>query len=327
MKFGYFNQLQMPKPWPENAEVQLYKDAMAEAVLAEEVGFEYYWQTEHHFYPEIGHSSAPELFLAALAQHTSKIRLGLGVVVLPCNHPFRVVEYVSTLDVLSGGRVELGTGRGASVYHSEAFGYDAEGAKELWDESIQIIASMFVDDPFPGWKGTHYDLPQRDLVPKPVQKPHPPMWLAATQPATFAKAARMGLGILGFSAIEPEKMIPAIRAYQDAMPECEARRRVCQPQDRSLCHQQRGRRLRGGPGQGLCCGPVVLRGQRRTAPEAPVRQSRGQVLRGGRGRQAAGSAGVGAEPEQRPANRGRDRDRRGLGLDVPGSREVDGARG
>ena len=220
MKFGYFNQLQMPKPWPENAEVQLYKDAMAEAVLAEEVGFEYYWQTEHHFYPEIGHSSAPELFLAALAQHTSKIRLGLGVVVLPCNHPFRVVEYVSTLDVLSGGRVELGTGRGASVYHSEAFGYDAEGAKELWDESIQIIASMFVDDPFPGWKGAHYDLPQRDLVPKPVQKPHPPMWLAATQPATFAKAARMGLGILGFSAIEPEKMIPAIRAYQDAMPEC-----------------------------------------------------------------------------------------------------------
>ena len=158
MKFGYFNQLQMPKPWPENAEVQLYKDAMAEAVLAEEVGFEYYWQTEHHFYPEIGHSSAPELFLAALAQHTSKIRLGLGVVVLPCNHPFRVVEYVSTLDVLSGGRVELGTGRGASVYHSEAFGYDAEGAKELWDESIQIIASMFVNDPFPGWKGTHYDL-------------------------------------------------------------------------------------------------------------------------------------------------------------------------
>ena len=135
MKFGYFNQLQMPKPWPENAEAKLYKEAMAEAVLAEDVGFEYYWQTEHHFYPEIGHSSAPELFLAALAQHTSKIRLGLGVVVLPCNHPFRVVEFVSTLDILSGGRVEMGTGRGASVYHSEAFGYHAEGAKELWDES------------------------------------------------------------------------------------------------------------------------------------------------------------------------------------------------
>ena len=68
------------------------------------------------------------------------------------------------------------------MYHSEAFGYDAEGAKELWDESIQVIASMFVDDPFPGWKGAHYNLPQRDLVPKPIQKPHPPMWLAATQP-------------------------------------------------------------------------------------------------------------------------------------------------
>ena len=221
MKFGYFNQLQMPRPWPENAEAQLYKDAMEEAVLAEAVGFEYYWQTEHHFYPEIGHSSSPELFLAALAQHTSTIRLGLGVVVLPCNHPFRVVEFVSTLDILSGGRVDFGTGRGASVYHTEAFGFDSEKSKELWEEAIQVICSMFVDDPFPGWKGKHYDLPQRDIVPKPIQKPHPPLWLAATQPATFAKAAKMGMGILGFSAIEPDKMVPAIKAYKDAIPECE----------------------------------------------------------------------------------------------------------
>jgi alkanesulfonate monooxygenase SsuD/methylene tetrahydromethanopterin reductase-like flavin-dependent oxidoreductase (luciferase family) len=220
MKLGYFNQLQMPKPWPENAEVALYKEAMEQAVRAEAVGFDYYWQTEHHFYPEIGHSSCPELFLAALAQHTSTIRLGLGVVVLPCNHPFRVVEFVSTLDVLSGGRVDFGTGRGASIYHTEAFGYDSDESKEQWEESIQVICSMFMNDPFPGWKGKHYDLPRRDLVPKPVQKPHPPLWLAATQPATFAKAARMGMGILGFSATEPDKMIPAIQAYKEAMPEC-----------------------------------------------------------------------------------------------------------
>ena len=83
MRFGYFNQLQMPKPWEENAEVRLYKNAMEQAIYAEAVGFDYYWQTEHYFLPEIGHSSAPEIFLAALAQHTSKIRLGLGVTVLP----------------------------------------------------------------------------------------------------------------------------------------------------------------------------------------------------------------------------------------------------
>jgi len=211
----------MPKPWPKNSEAQLYKDSLEEAVLAESIGFEYYWQTEHHFFPEIGHSSSPELFLAALAQHTSTIRLGLGCVVLPCNHPFRVVEYVSTLDILSGGRVEFGTGRGSSVYHTEAFGFDSAKSKEVWEESLEIICSMFVNDPFPGWKGTFYDLPQRDLVPKPIQRPHPPLWLAANQPDTFAKAAKMGMGVLAFSAMEPNQMIPAINAYKDAIPECE----------------------------------------------------------------------------------------------------------
>jgi alkanesulfonate monooxygenase SsuD/methylene tetrahydromethanopterin reductase-like flavin-dependent oxidoreductase (luciferase family) len=221
MKFGYFSQLQMPKPWRQNGEILLYKEAMEQAVHAESVGFEYYWQTEHHFYLEIGHSSSPELFLAALAQRTSTIRLGLGVVVLPCNHPYRVVEYVSTLDHLSDGRVEFGTGRGASPYHIEAFGITSEQSKELWDESLNVIASMFLNDPFPGWQGKWYqDLPQRHLVPKPVQKPHPPLWVAGTQPATYAEAARKGLGILGFNGTEPSELEPAIRAYREAAVDC-----------------------------------------------------------------------------------------------------------
>ena len=222
MKFGYFSQLQMPGPWPENAEALLYKHAMEQAIHAEAVGFDYYWQTEHHFYPEIGHSSTPELFLAALAQRTSTIRLGLGVVVLPCNHPYRVAEYVSTLDVLSDGRVEFGTGRGASPYHTEAFGYGVDETEAVWDESLRAICSMFLNDPFPGWQGSYYpSLPARDLVPRPVQKPHPPMWLGAQSPSTFAKAARMGLGALGFGATEPDEMVPAIRSYREAMAECE----------------------------------------------------------------------------------------------------------
>ena len=221
MKFGYFSQLQMPKPWRENGEALLYKEAMEQAVLAEAVGFEYYWQTEHHFYPEIGHSSAPELFLAALAQHTTHIRLGPAVVVLPCNHPYRVVEYISTLDLLSDGRVEFGTGRGASVYHVEAFGVSSNESKELWEESLQVICSMFLNDPFPGWQGKWYpNLLQRDIIPKPVQKPHPPLWVAGTQPSTYAEAARKGLGILGFNATEPDEIAPAIRAYREAMAEC-----------------------------------------------------------------------------------------------------------
>ena len=133
MKFALFNQLQMPKPWRENAEVLMYKEAITEAIHAEAVGFDAYWQTEHHFYTEIGHSSAPEIVLAALSQRTLHLRLGLGVVVLPCNHPYRVVEYVSTLDIISDGRVEFGTGRGASAYHVEAFGCAPDESKAMWE--------------------------------------------------------------------------------------------------------------------------------------------------------------------------------------------------
>jgi alkanesulfonate monooxygenase SsuD/methylene tetrahydromethanopterin reductase-like flavin-dependent oxidoreductase (luciferase family) len=220
MKFALFNQLQIPKPWRQNAEVLMYKEAIAEAVHAEAVGFDAYWQTEHHFYTEIGHSSAPEIVLAALSQRTSRLRLGLGVVVLPCNHPYRVAEYVSTLDVVSDGRVDFGTGRGASSYHVEAFGYSPGETKAVWEESLRVICAMLLNDPFPGWQGTYYQLPPRDIIPKPVQKPHPPLWVAATSPSTFADAARLGLGVLGLVRLGVQQLIPAITAYKQAIPHC-----------------------------------------------------------------------------------------------------------
>ena len=220
MKFALFNQIQMPRPWRQNAEVLMYKDAIAEAVHAEAVGFDAYWQTEHHFYTEIGHSSAPEIMLAAISQRTHKLRLGLGVVVLPCNHPYRVVEYVSTLDVVSDGRVDFGTGRGAAAYHVEAFGYSPSDTKAVWEESLQAICAMFLNDPFPGWQGKYYQLPPRDIIPKPIQKPHPPLWVAATSPSTFADAARLGLGVLGLVRLGMQQLIPAIKAYKEAIPHC-----------------------------------------------------------------------------------------------------------
>ena len=221
LKFAYFNQLQMPKPWQgEDAEVRLYRNAVEQAIWAEAVGFDSYWQTEHHFYTEIGHSSAPEVFLAALSQRTKTIRLGLGVVVLPCNHPFRVAEQVATLDVLSNGRVDFGTGRGASIYHIEAFGVSPEESKASWQESLEAICSLFTNETFPGHKGHYYDLPARSLVPKPIQKPHPPIWVAATQPTTFESAAKMGIGVLGLTTIAPEDLIPAIKAYREAQQDC-----------------------------------------------------------------------------------------------------------
>ncbi len=199
----------------------MHKEAIEEAVHAEAVGFDAYWQTEHHFYTEIGHSSAPEIVLAALSQRTSRLRLGLGVVVLPCNHPYRVVEYVSTLDIVSDGRVEFGTGRGAATYHVEAFGCSADESKAMWEESLRVICSMFLDQPFPGWNGTYYrNLPPRDIVPKPIQQPHPPLWVAATKPETFADAARLGLGVIGVVRLGPAQLEPAIKAYKEMIPHC-----------------------------------------------------------------------------------------------------------
>jgi alkanesulfonate monooxygenase SsuD/methylene tetrahydromethanopterin reductase-like flavin-dependent oxidoreductase (luciferase family) len=218
VKFGLIAQMQAPRPWPdlENVDHRIHWDTLAEAVLAEEVGFDYYWATEHHFYEEIAHSSAPEVFLAVLAARTTRIRLGHGVVVLPCNHPVRVAERAATLDILSNGRLDLGTGRGASWYHTEAFGVSIERSREVWDEALRVICSLFVNDTFPGHKGRHYDIPERKLVPKPVQRPHPPLWVAAMSQATFAGAARAGLGVLGFTAVPPEELAPAVAAYRAA---------------------------------------------------------------------------------------------------------------
>src|SRR5262249_37959789 len=218
VKFGLIAQMQAPKPWPtgENVDHRIHWDTLAEAVLAEEVGFDYYWATEHHFYEEIAHSSAPEIFLAALATRTTPIRLGHGVVVLPCNHPVRVAERAATLDILSNGRLELGTGRGASWYHTEAFGVPIAESRDVWDEAMRVICALFVNETFPAHKGPHYEIPQRKLVPKPLQKPHPPLWVAGTSQSTFASAARAGLGVLGFTALPPARPAAAGAASRAA---------------------------------------------------------------------------------------------------------------
>src|SRR4051794_36353342 len=106
MKFGLMSQMQAPKPWPdgENTDYRIHWDTFNEAVHAEAVGFDSVWLTEHHFYEEIGHSSAPEVFLGALAARTTRVRIGHAVVVLPTNHPVRVAERAATLDIMSNGR-------------------------------------------------------------------------------------------------------------------------------------------------------------------------------------------------------------------------------
>ena len=213
MEFGFMIQLQMPKPWSATSERDAHLNAVEQSVRAEEAGFDRIWITEQHFYVEIGHSAAPDMMLAAISQRTKRIRLGFGVVVLPCHHPFHVAERVATLDILSEGRAEFGFGRGTAEYITEGFSVSAEDARAYADESVAAVMSMFEHETFPGYQGKFFDLPSRKVVPRPLQTPHPPLWTAASNLESWARAAKRGLGVIGVTRLPPEEAKPAVEAY------------------------------------------------------------------------------------------------------------------
>lgn len=217
MKFGLMTQIQMPRPWTETTERQAFWDGLDQVVAAEQAGFGYFWITEQHFFIEIGHSSAPEMFLAALSQRTRTIRLGFGVILMPCHNPFYVAERVATLDVLSNGRAEFGAGRGTSPYVVEGLGFDTASGREVGRETLEAVVSMFEHERFPGYKGKHLDLQSRHVIPRPVQRPHPPIWVAASNLETYEHAGRQGTGVIGVTRNTPAETKPAIDAYKAAI--------------------------------------------------------------------------------------------------------------
>ena len=155
MKFGLFYEHQLPRPWGADGEHKLLKDALEQVELADRLGFDCVWEVEHHFLEEYSHSSAPEVFLAACSQRTSRIRLGHGIVQIPFNfnHPARVVERVATLDLVSDGRVEFGTGESSSAAELEGFLIPREEKRDQWTEALDAITRMFVEEPFAGYNG------------------------------------------------------------------------------------------------------------------------------------------------------------------------------
>jgi alkanesulfonate monooxygenase SsuD/methylene tetrahydromethanopterin reductase-like flavin-dependent oxidoreductase (luciferase family)/putative sterol carrier protein len=205
MRFGVFYEHQLPRPWDEHSEEKLLSDALEQVELADKVGIDYVWEVEHHFLEEYSHSSAPEVFLAAASQRTKNIRLGHGIVQLPpeVNHPARIAERIATLDLLSGGRVDFGTGEGSSQAELGGFGIDRQVKHEQWEESLDAVTRMLVEDPFAGYDGRWVSMPPRNVLPKPKQKPHPPLWVACSRRETILVAARKGLGALTFAFIEP----------------------------------------------------------------------------------------------------------------------------
>jgi alkanesulfonate monooxygenase SsuD/methylene tetrahydromethanopterin reductase-like flavin-dependent oxidoreductase (luciferase family) len=205
VRFGIFYEHQLPRPWQPDSEHALLLDALEQIELADRLGFDYCWEVEHHFLEEYSHSSAPEVFLAAASQRTRRIRLGHGIVLLPpgYNHPARVAERVATLDLLSDGRVELGTGESSSEMELGGFGVERGSKREQWRESLDAATRMFVETPFAGYDGRYLRMPPRNVVPKPRQKPHPPLWVACSRRETIHLAASLGLGALSFSFVEP----------------------------------------------------------------------------------------------------------------------------
>src|SRR3954469_22542242 len=205
MRFGLFYEHQLPRAPGEDDEHRLLKDALEQVELADRLGIDHVWEVEHHFLEEYSHSSAPEVFLAACSQRTSRIRLGHGIVQLPLefNHTARVAERVATLDLISDGRVEFGTGESSSEAELGGFGVDRETKRDQWDEALDAVTRMFVETPFAGYDGSYLQMPPRNVVPKPLQKPHPPLWVACSRRETIHLAATKGIGALSFSFIEP----------------------------------------------------------------------------------------------------------------------------
>ena len=216
MKFGMFYEIQVPRPSTPEAEHQRIREIIDQVVLAEEMGFEHVWFVEHHFLTEWAHCSANEVMLAAISQHTTSMRLGFGVVLLPVHHPLHVAVKTATLDVLSGGRVDVGVGRSGNPYQLTPFGVNLEDTKGIWEESLQMLPNIWTQELY-SHQGQYFNVPEREVIPKPMQKPHPPLWSACSQDDTFQRAGELGIGCLCNVLGQYDAVEKRIGVYKEAL--------------------------------------------------------------------------------------------------------------
>ncbi|MBV9662229.1 MAG: LLM class flavin-dependent oxidoreductase [Acidimicrobiales bacterium] len=221
MKISLFIEIPVPKPWGADTEFDAFQSNLDWLEFADRLGFHAVWCTEHHFLEEYCHASAPEVFLGALSQRTSQLRLGHGIVHAPppINHPARVAERISTLDVLSNGRVEFGTGEASSVAELDGFNVDPGKKREMWAEAVKVATRCMTETPFTGFEGEFVKMPPRNVIPKPRQKPHPPTWVACTRRSTIDMAADHAIGALSFSFIGPDECRELVAGYYSRLPD------------------------------------------------------------------------------------------------------------
>jgi probable F420-dependent oxidoreductase len=213
MQVGLFHTVQ----WPEgSAQVDRYRDAMEQAVLAEELGYESVWLTEHHFFRH-GIISDSLSVLAYLAARTSTIRLGTAVAVLPLHNPVRLAEATATIDQLSGGRLDFGVGKGYQTGEFKGLGVDMEDRDTRFDEALDVILKGWTTtEPF-SHTGKFWSFEDANPQPKPVQRPHPPVWLATDSDGGFAKIAANDWGLLLPQGRSPESVAGQVERYRKAL--------------------------------------------------------------------------------------------------------------
>ena len=222
MKFGLSIELSVPRPFVPGAESAVFFNALEHVRVADSLGFDQVWNVEHHFLEEYSHSSAPEMFLTAAAMQTERIHLCHGIVVcIPqFSNPIRIAERAAVLDILSHGRAEIGTGRSSTWTELGGFGVELDDTKKTWDEYVRMLPKMWMQERF-SWESRSFSMPERAILPKPVQSPHPPMWVAVTSPGTELDAADRGLGCLGVTFGGVAAYEGKVKAYRKRIQNCD----------------------------------------------------------------------------------------------------------
>ena len=218
-----FYEVQSAKPWAVDHEQLLYRETLEQARLCDRCGFETWWQVEHNATPEFSYSSAPDLWLAAVAHNTRQMRIGHSGVIARhrINHPLRVAARTATLDIISDGRLDVGLAvSGGKEWAS--FGADPKTSAAEYQEMFEMLPRLWTQEWFQ-WKSPHITIPRRSLTPRPVQRPHPPLWQTAGSPASFRMAGRRGVGLLALTVLNPVASMEAmLREYEAGLAECKS---------------------------------------------------------------------------------------------------------
>ena len=222
MRFALFYEIPVARPWTADSERIAYHNTIEQAVAGERFGWDAFWTVEHHFLEEYSHCSNPEVLYGAVAARTERIRLGYGVRLMPkpYNHPVRTAESVAVLDLISNGRVDVGTGRSSTRPELEGFGIDPADTRAMWQEAIGHVVGCWTNDEYE-FDGKYWSMPRRRVLPKPLQKPHPPLYGATSSEDGHRQVGEAGLGLCSFAVgVPPEQVKEKIDIYRESVGRC-----------------------------------------------------------------------------------------------------------